>query len=148
MLKLVSRRFSNYYETLGVSIDSSNLQIKTAYYKLARKYHPDLMPNKDSTKFKEINEAYATLIDPSRKENYDKEIASGNTKTSATPDDTSEYQSKYSENKGENFKMNESNYHKFWENVQKHGNKNINEERRKEYLRKHREKLDTKEGSQ
>ncbi|MEA3491035.1 MAG: DnaJ C-terminal domain-containing protein [Campylobacterota bacterium] len=60
------------YETLGVSENASADEIKKAYRKLARKYHPDI--NKDESaieKFKEINGAYEVLSDKSKKEQYD-----------------------------------------------------------------------------
>ncbi|MDO4456069.1 MAG: DnaJ domain-containing protein, partial [Ligilactobacillus agilis] len=60
------------YEVLGVSKDASADEIKRAYRKLSKKYHPDL--NKEpgaEAKFKEINEAYETLSDPQKKAQYD-----------------------------------------------------------------------------
>ena len=60
------------YETLGVSENASADEIKKAYRKLARKYHPDI--NKDvkaQEKFKEINAAYEVLSDPEKKAQYD-----------------------------------------------------------------------------
>ena len=62
----------DYYKTLGISKDASQEEIKKAYKKLAKKYHPDL--NKDpkaSDKFKEINEAAAVLGDPQKRQQYD-----------------------------------------------------------------------------
>ncbi|MEW6586983.1 MAG: molecular chaperone DnaJ [Nitrospirota bacterium] len=64
----------DYYELLGVSRDASEVDIKKAFRQLALKYHPDRNPdNKESEeKFKEINEAYSTLIDPVKRANYDR----------------------------------------------------------------------------
>ena len=62
----------NYYETLGVDKNASGEEIKSAYRKLAKQYHPDLNKSEDAaSKFKEINEAYECLSDPQKKANYD-----------------------------------------------------------------------------
>ena len=66
--------FIDYYKTLGVSKNATEKEIKSAYRKLARKYHPDLNPdNKEAEKkFKEINEAYEVLSNPENRKKYDK----------------------------------------------------------------------------
>lgn len=64
----------DYYKTLGVGRDVNQDEIKKAYRKLARKYHPDLNPGNKiaEEKFKEINEAYAVLSTPQKRAEYDK----------------------------------------------------------------------------
>jgi curved DNA-binding protein len=66
--------YIDYYKALGISSTASEADIKSAYRKLARKYHPDLNPdNKEAErKFKEINEANEVLSDPDKRKKYDK----------------------------------------------------------------------------
>lgn len=68
--------FQDYYEILGVKRDASEKDIKAAYRKLARKWHPDLHSGKKKAeaeeKFKKINEAYEVLGDPEKRAKYDR----------------------------------------------------------------------------
>jgi curved DNA-binding protein len=65
--------FKDYYTTLGVARDASDADIKKAFRKLARKFHPDVAKDKKAAeeKFKEINEAYEVLSDPEKRKKYD-----------------------------------------------------------------------------
>ena len=60
----------NYYSILGVTPDSSNAEIKFAYRRLARKYHPDVNPA-GAEIFKDILQAYETLSNPQKRLQYD-----------------------------------------------------------------------------
>src|SRR5262249_17425248 len=66
-------KFRDYYEILGVARNAKEEEIKKAYRKLARKYHPDLNPNNKQSeeKFKEIQEAYEGLGDATKRQKYD-----------------------------------------------------------------------------
>jgi DnaJ-class molecular chaperone len=65
--------FKDYYATLGVAKTASEKDIKQAFRKLARKYHPDVNPGDKAAeaRFKEINEAYEVLGDPDKRKKYD-----------------------------------------------------------------------------
>jgi len=62
--------FKDYYRILGVDRKADDKTIKSAYRKLARKYHPDVNKGQDAS-FKEINEAYEVLSDPEKRRRYD-----------------------------------------------------------------------------
>ena len=65
-------KYKDYYEILGVSRDADQAAIKSAYRKLARKYHPDVNKTKEAEeKFKDINEAYEVLSDKAKRQRYD-----------------------------------------------------------------------------
>jgi curved DNA-binding protein len=65
--------YKDYYQILGVGRDASDEDIRRAYRRLARKYHPDVNPNNDEATehFKEINEAHEVLSDPDKRRKYD-----------------------------------------------------------------------------
>ena len=69
--------FKDYYKVMGVPRDATEAQIKQAYRKLARKYHPDVSKEKDAeARFKEVGEAYEVLRSPEKRAAYD-QLGSG-----------------------------------------------------------------------
>ena len=71
-------QFKDYYQTLGVEPDAGEAEIKTAYRRLARKYHPDVSKEAGAEeKFKAVNEAYEALRDPQKRKAYDQLRAGG-----------------------------------------------------------------------
>ena len=64
---------ADYYEILGINKDASEAEIKSAFRKAAKQYHPDLHPGdaEAEKKFKEINEAYEVLSDKEKRARYD-----------------------------------------------------------------------------
>ncbi len=74
----------NYYQILEVDIDASDDEIKKAYKRLARTYHPDLNPKRKITsedRFKRLQQAYSVLSDPISREQYDQSIGVSRTET-------------------------------------------------------------------
>jgi curved DNA-binding protein len=69
----MARNYKDYYKTLGVERNAAEKDIKSAYRKLARKYHPDVNPGDKSSeeKFKEVSEAYEVLSDKEKRAKYD-----------------------------------------------------------------------------
>ncbi len=71
---MASDGFKDYFKILGVSKNATDKEIKSAFRKLARKFHPDLHPHDEraESEFKEINEAYEILSDEDKKKSYEK----------------------------------------------------------------------------
>lgn len=67
----------NYYEVIGVARDATAEEIRSAYRRLAKRYHPDAHPGdrECERRFREINEAYGVLGDPRQRERYDADSA-------------------------------------------------------------------------
>ena len=71
---MASSTIRDYYQVLGVGKSASDKEIRSAYRKLARKYHPDLNPSDRSAeaRFKELQTAYDVLSDPAKRPKYDR----------------------------------------------------------------------------
>ena len=65
----------NYYEVLRVPDNADDRTIRSAFRRLARRYHPDVGTGSSPEKFRELAEAYETLIDPLRRAKYDRTLA-------------------------------------------------------------------------
>jgi curved DNA-binding protein CbpA len=102
----VSQEFKDYYSVLNISFQATEAEIKTAYRKMAREYHPDMHPEEPDVytgKFQEITEAYETLSEPMKKGFYDlryrqfvlMEGPQYELVVDDTPPDTREYKHKY-----------------------------------------------------
>jgi DnaJ-class molecular chaperone len=69
---MATPEYKDYYKTLGVSKNASEKEIKSAYRRLARQYHPDVNKDPKATdRFKQINEAYEVVSDPKKRSKYD-----------------------------------------------------------------------------
>jgi len=68
----MARRKRDYYAVLGLTKDASSSEIKRAFRELARQHHPDVGPEDDGERFREINEAYAVLSDKEARARYDR----------------------------------------------------------------------------
>src|SRR5215469_4839370 len=69
---MATQQKRDYYEVLGVARNASDDDIKKAFRRLARQYHPDVNKDKNAeAQFKEVNEAYEVLSDPQKRQMYD-----------------------------------------------------------------------------
>ena len=108
--------FKDYYKTLGIEKTATAEEIKKAYRKLARKYHPDTNKEKNAEeKFKDISEAYEVLGDAEKKKKYDN-LGSSYSKFKTTGGQTSDFQ--WNDWFAENFQKNTKNTSNNQENTQ------------------------------
>jgi molecular chaperone DnaJ len=88
----------DYYDSLGISRNASDDEIKSAFRRLARQYHPDVSKESDSEeKFKEINEAYGVLSDPQKRSAYDRFGRAGLGDLGGMPDFTVDFSDLFEE---------------------------------------------------
>lgn len=113
-------KFKNYYEILGVTPDSTNAEIKSAYRRLARKYHPDVNPS-SSELFKDITEAYTTLINPEKRKQYN--ILNGFFETPKTKTSSQKAQQEYKEKTTTDPDNKERNYKSSFEKTKNYSDK-------------------------
>lgn len=108
-------QFKDYYATLGVSREATPDEIKKAFRKLARKYHPDTATDKKlaEEKFKEINEAHEVLSDPDKRKKYDTLGARWNDEGGFEP--PPEWQSGYAGGQGQEFHFGGTGFSDFFE---------------------------------
>lgn len=107
--------FQDYYSVMGVERDASQDEIKRAYKKLARKYHPDVSKDADAeTRFKEVGEAYQVLKDPEKRTAYDQVGANRQAGEDFTPPPGWDAGFEYS---GSNFDGDAADYSDFFESL-------------------------------
>jgi curved DNA-binding protein len=116
--------FIDYYKILELSKNATDRDIKKAYRKLARKYHPDLNPNDNAAKlkFQQINEANEVLSDPEKRKKYDQYGHDWKQREEAgryQRENAGQYQRQYAGGSGQEFSGNfsESNFSEFFESM-------------------------------
>ena len=125
--------FKDYYKTLGLGKKASEKEVKSAFKKLAKQYHPDAQTGSED-KFKELNEAYEVLGDKSKRERYD---YMHNQMNGATADNFSNKSQTY---KQKMYTGGYNNYQEFFKNKEQELRKKQAEERRKEKDKAQQEK--------